>query len=123
MNNSRLPTIEHLVKIGSQYPVEFVNILASDAARTLRDWLDANGAPQEAIDLLDNAMLLRQYAGSLEAGELTDSEASFLAEIVPETTSLIARMGGVFRGREGGSFARENVVTWIQEGNREINND
>ena len=108
-------TVETLITTGKKYPAEFVDTLAESAGHYLREWMTANGLPQEVIDLFDNAMLLGQYARSIETDNLADNEAEWLSELVPETADLIIRFGGVFRGPNGTTLPKENTIVWNRE--------
>ena len=75
----------------------------------LRDWLELSDAPREAIELLDEIVLLSQYQGELTASAnmLSPDDIDNLLSAVSQMTENAARLGATFRSSMGNSQPRE----------------
>lgn len=104
--------MEFEAQIGRSYAPEFVRNLADVAGNTLREWLKKNGCPEQAIDLLDNVIILERDTIHLENHNLSDWDARGLAQEIGNITERIAQLGGVFHDEYCVSRTRENMITW-----------
>jgi hypothetical protein len=100
------------VKLGRSYSAEFVSAIADQAGEILIEWLKANNAPQEVIDLADSTIILERCRANIENGNLSDWNACFLGQELPGITELIAQLGGTFASSDLVSSPREKVITW-----------
>ncbi len=105
MNNEPSPTLtpyqiaairEAIAELGRGYQPGFVEMVSSVAYNTVVDYLKNAGMPEEVLDLLGIALVLRNYAGELEAGTISDVGAGDIVDTLPEATRLIWALGGSF---------------------------
>jgi hypothetical protein len=91
---------------------EWFSVMAEIGFMGLRDWLEQSKAPREAIDLLDDVVLLAQYQGELNVtGNLLSQESiDNLAQILLRMTESAARLGVTFQGPASNSSAREPLA-------------
>jgi len=99
-------------QIGRSFAPEFVSILASNAADTIREWMKKNNCPKQVIDLFDHVIMLERDTIHLENHDLSDWDATGLAQEIGNITELIAQLGGEFQNKYLVTNPRENVITW-----------
>jgi hypothetical protein len=99
-------------QIGRSFAHEFISCLANVAGDTLREWLKKNNCPGEAVELLDNVIILERDAIYLENHTLGDWDARGLTQEVGNITERIAKLGGVFQSKFLISYPRESVIAW-----------
>jgi hypothetical protein len=95
----------------STFPAEFLDCFTATAFKTLYDYLEKAGAPQDAIDLFDSAWLLLKESGELArtGGKVPHATNQVLSENVADASRCIVALGGVFYAPDGASLPREEV--------------
>jgi len=93
---------------GRQFAPEFVSILAEQIAQMVMNRISEQANSEKWCELLDKAILLNTFAAGLDHGGLTEMQAAELFELVPETTSLIAELGGTFHNAVSCSYPRKS---------------
>jgi len=83
-------------KLGRGYQPEYLDFLASQIIETVLDWLKNHNAPEEVIDLISMGDYLARNISGAKANDLEDHEAQNIAEMVPEATRFIWKLGGTF---------------------------
>ena len=104
--------IDYEVELGSQWSEEFIESLSIQANKTLIDWLKANNAPKEVVDMLEDVILLERCVSGFENQNLSDNLAMQLTQELPSITYHIVELGGVFCSGSSESHRRENVIAW-----------
>jgi hypothetical protein len=105
-------SLDFEAQIGRSFAPEFISNLADVAGDTLRLWLKNNNCPKEAVDLLDNVIILERDAINLRNHTLHDWDARGLTEEIGNISERIAQLGGVFQSKYLVSNPRENMITW-----------
>lgn len=90
-----------LAMIGRDYPSEFINSIADNAAAVVGDWLEKNNAPEALVDLFSSTIMLYQFAQRAEGKILNDLDAADLTETIANATKLINELGGLFYSASG----------------------
>jgi hypothetical protein len=83
------------------YPPQFLHFLADHAADLVDTWMKEHEAPEEILDLAYNAKNLEQLARDMELDRTSRVELEMGFEQIPETVSLIVKLGGKFSGPAG----------------------
>ena len=104
--------MDYEVELGALWSKEFIGALSTQANKTLIDWLKANNAPKQVVDMLEDVILLERCVSGFENQNLSDNLAMQLTQELPSITYHIAELGGVFCGGGSESYRRENVITW-----------
>ncbi len=114
--NSRHDDGNELVR--PAFPPAFVGALVNNAFKTLNDYLEANGAPKEVLDLLDHLMMLRQHETTLEitGGLLASHDNEELPNQIEQAIDLITRLGGEWHGGYS-VYGVEPAVSWPTKDN------
>ncbi len=102
----------------SPYPSEFLGVLGDAASQTLVDWLMANQAPIEVVDLLFDMGFLRQMEGKLghpQSPTLIQGEQVVLADVIANAAWGIVLLGGVFEG-SGMQTVKREPLKWNTPG-------
>ena len=112
MTTSSLPSPDKIVP--PPVAVEFVDSLRSLGVETLVDWLRANNAPQEAIDLASNCDYFSYYMEEVRRGPMTEIRAFQLGvgETIVSTINAIAALGGSFHDGNGATQPRNDPIKW-----------
>jgi len=103
---------DYEVELWSLWSEEFIASLSIQANETLIDWLKANNAPKEVVDMLEDVILLERCVSGFENQNLSDNLAMQLTQELPSITYHIVELGGVFFSGSSESHRRENVITW-----------
>lgn len=84
----------------------FIELLIDKGLNIVLEWLKANNAPAEMIDLLDNCSFMAANISELRSGNLPDETENAIQNNVPETINLIYQLGGWFSedGRDSFDF-------------------
>jgi hypothetical protein len=106
------------VGLGRGLAPEFVSTLGDHAYDALSNWLEANGVPQQIVDLAFDCIMLETCALGLEHGFISDNAASNLVDEIGPITQRIVDAGGVFHSHAGQTIPRENIIHWepVQKG-------
>lgn len=90
-------------------PVEFVEAMASQAWRTLRDWLEPN-APPEVFNLFMCHEEMTTYVRLTETNPTSRAlENTGIVSTIADAADAISALGGVFHGDLGMEYERPAV--------------
>ena len=97
------------------FPAEFLDTLQNTCFETLSGYLSANGAPEEALDMLDSIMCLGQFITTLAelGGKVRTREHQTILDVVSRACRLNAALGGGFYG-SGFSTEGGEPVSWSE---------
>ena len=103
-----------LAEIGHTYHPDFIGSLNETAIATLTDWLKANNAPQEVLDMIEDVILLDRVALGLIHNQLGDWDASELPGLIGRVSTSIIRLGGSFSGA-GSIWGDHTPIEWKRD--------
>lgn len=82
--------------LGREFPIEFLEDLASRANLVALEWARLNGCPEEFCTLLGSIYVLQEKAMLARVEKPNDLDASWIGGLVPEVIRDIYALGGNF---------------------------
>jgi hypothetical protein len=100
-------------QMGKEVPVELVEQLLDAGSQALFDYLTANHAPQQVIDLCSQIEIYAKFEGHKTQSKITDIESQTVSDLLPVIAENILCLGGDLIG--SGGITTRKPIKWDKE--------
>ena len=99
-------------KLGTQMPVEVLELLCDQGGQTLFDYLKDNQAPTQVLTLLSNLLFVTQYIEKRVNRSPDKGDAETVYKMLPEMSNNILDLGGEIENTFGSTFNGRIPIKW-----------